>query len=68
MLMRTPITSLPCTVLMIGGDDGDQRRYRDMLANAEGLDCALITADSVAGGMRRLAWPCRPDYLRSEHV
>jgi signal transduction histidine kinase/DNA-binding response OmpR family regulator len=55
MFMRTPITSLPCTVLMIGGGDGDQRRYRDMLVNAEALDCALIRADSVADGMRRLA-------------
>jgi signal transduction histidine kinase/DNA-binding response OmpR family regulator len=54
MLMRTPITSLSCTVLLIGGDDGDQQRCRDMLVNAEGLDCALISANSVAGGMRRL--------------
>jgi signal transduction histidine kinase/DNA-binding response OmpR family regulator len=54
MLMQTPTTSFPCTVLLIGGRDGDQRRSRDMLANAEGLDCALITANSVGDGMRRL--------------
>ena len=54
MLMRTPTTSFPCTVLLIGGSDGDQRRYRDMLASAEGLDCGLITANSVGDGMRRL--------------
>jgi len=51
---RETTTFDPCTILMIGGDIVDRRMLNDMLARSRGLSCALVTADTIDGGLRCL--------------